>query len=408
MQIRNGRGDCSARPAMNKPSFCRFLLLSALIAGCGSNPDCPGPTSAPDLAGLASCGPGTKLSNGSCIATTMGSGLTCGANTAASDGGTCEVTSSVCGTNTAPSDGGTCEVTPKVCNAPGIVFDPSSDSCVLQMAPGMPLASNNFIVEYKSLYYDAGNGMFQPLNGQQPGTTKLYNKLGVPLGGWELTIKYPVGPNATMFTIFGSDCSYDMATNTVKCARDPTAQVTLNDWQFCAGVANWYKTPILGKTVDRLVVEVSGCVRNSLYSVWTLTTTTGLLADATTIAPAGGLPNVMVTDSSGHGHFETFYDPSVWFIPGEIVPYAGGFMNQATVASGQNAAALTMVGFQSNAQTNPMGDFCIPIDQTKPFDPITNPCTMPPPGIYEVGPTDPDFHAQLVDEPGAPLMLLKP
>jgi hypothetical protein len=365
-------------------------LALALVAGCNGNLTNPGDAGAPpDLTGLGTCGPGTTLSNGTCIP---------------SKTPMCQ-----CGPNTTPGDGGTCEVAPSACQATGTLFDPATGTCVTP-PDGTMVGSQNFSLVEISVYYDAGNGMFLPIaNMNLPNQTPLFNHLGVPLDGKDTQLFYPVGPYATMFTAFGSTWSYNMASNTVSCGRDSTQQLTVGDWKKCMGSASWFKppAPVNGKNVYKLVVDVTGCVPSSLYSVWTFTSPNGTRADAVTVAPAGGLPNVMITDVNGAGHFVTYEDPSAWFIPGALIPYSGAHSSPATVATGANAAAVTMVAFHSNAQTNPMGDFCFATNPGMPLG-INNPCQTPPPGIYNIGRSGLKFHTQLLDEPGTLLTMLKP
>jgi hypothetical protein len=374
-------------------------VVPLLVGGCGDTTPCadagiPDLTMHPeDLAGTGKCGPNETLTNGVCVANPVdGGGLTCGPNTMPM--------------------GNSCVVASSACLAMGTVLDPATSTCV-KATMGTPVnnGSHNFIHGYSSVYAqqtgDAGV-VCVPLGtanmlllNNLPGTTQLYNKACVPLGGRSIMLHYPVGANAPMFTAFGSTCKYDMPSNTVNCMVDPTAEVTLDDWQKnCTGTAAWRKGPFNGKNVYQLVVDVQGCIPNSLYTVWTFTSPTGTRAGAVTSAPVGGLPNTMQTDTMGNGHFETFEDPSVWFIPGALIPYSGAHNAPATVATGAMASALTIVFYHSNVQTNANPQACELKDNTMPPDPTLNPCLTPQPGIVNVGRSGTDAHTQLLDEPG--------
>lgn len=316
------------------------LILSAVtIMGCGN--------STPSI----TCDPPTVLNQAGTACDYVGSDMS--------------ATVVTCGTNTAPNDMGTeCEVQPGTCQAQGTVYDPATHSCKQQPSGTSVEPSRTLVPFYTQVYYN--NSSVYSAIGAGPNitatgvddTTQLFNVAGVKLGGRTFMTRAPG------ITPPGSGGPFTVVPTTL----DINRQLTLGDWKKCSGSIQWFtpppaQQPSTGNKLYKQVIDIAGCIPNSMYSAWLFWTPDGTFANRAFAAVAGGLPNVLITDGSGAGHFEAFYDPAVWFKIGTNVTYAAAHTPPTVVfdpanASYTNSGVITTLFYHSSGQSNDNIGYC--------------------------------------------------
>ena len=100
--------------------------------------------------------------------------------------------------------------------------------------------------------------------------------------------------------------------------------------------------------------------------------------------PAGGIPNELITDENGTGHWERVLDSSVWMKSGAPTPFLDTLatpLGIPNLGSSPNAGVLTLVQYHSNQQSSENLGTCVPADFTMAYDPVSNPCANPQPTV---------------------------
>jgi hypothetical protein len=238
-----------------------------------------------------------------------------------------------------------------VCNCgPGLQKDPTTGMCQLP-PPGTVLATASFGPMYQHVYY--ADTTTTPVSykqiggatavtamiggGPAPGSTPLFLKNGTPMGGFIAPL-VPSGMPITEPSAFPS-----------------TKQLVLGEHQACQAQITIYKPFDYNATTNNrflVVLDASGCSANTLYSLW-LYISPGTKADLaaafvarTLIAPAGGLPSLLVTDDAGAAHWQRTLDAAAYFkrgggvggytplVPGNTFPSTGGLILPVLVRHG--------------------------------------------------------------------------
>lgn len=319
-----------------------------------------------------------------------------------------------CGTNTMLVNG-TCVITASACQATGTVYDEASNSCktpaigslikTLTFGHGFqhifePVTDVNNVTTYKPIGgFDAQTLMIN--NAPVPDTAVIFNKLGVAYGGGIYSARYPVGPLIPTPTVL-----------------DPNHKITLGEWKACSGSASWYKpaAKVNGKAVYTHVVDVAGCEPNTLHTVWFFWSPDGTRATSAVsglAAPSGGIPNALITDDAGAGHWQRNIDSDVWLKYGAPAPFVGthgptSFPADPGVSSTTQPGIITVIIYHNNQQTNGNPGFCEPTDPTMAYNASTNPCANPQPTVINLGRSGTDAGHQLITNPGFTLRDLQP
>jgi len=151
----------------------------------------------------------------------------------------------------------------------------------------------------------------------------------------------------------------------------PDHQFTVAELKACKGTYKFFKDPPGGKKVYKEVVDMSGCPPDTLFGVWNVFSNTALQSDRKVSTPAGGLPEGIIINGAGKGHFERDLDPNLWFKSGVAI---NGVAHGSTVAvpvpdltNFPNATVSPHIIYQNLGQSNGNPGFC-------EFTPVT-PCT---------------------------------
>jgi hypothetical protein len=361
---------------MQKIVMTLLGTLALTVAGCGDN--------------NLSCGAGTvDDGKGNCVAADMagvqpdlsgGSNLTCGDKTL-NENGVCNVQDSVCLT--------------------GTTFDKTTHTCTVAGTPGTQVVNENFLVNYIHLYYadtttspTAYKPAGTPTTTAQADATMLFLSDGTPMAAFPQKLRY-AGNGGTL--IPNVPMAYD-PTNTTPGTF--TKQLTIGDYKKCNASVKFFKPADYNSTTNPkylMVVDAAGCPANYLYTVWFFYTP----SDATDkdaafnarsfAAPAGGMPNVMVTDDKGQGHWERLIDASVYFKHGTNVPW--GAAHSTTVIPDAPGLLLPTIVTHPYAQSNGNPLLCVlsAVNAGKCYNPAT---------VGDMASTTKQFYAQATGNPG--------
>jgi hypothetical protein len=307
------------------------------------------------------CSPGTHAGtdNMTCVADSpddMGV-IACGPNQVLV-GTTCMTGPGACATGVEDlNDMGVCVPNSSICQAPGTEL--RNGACV-PVSDGTLVASATFTQSFNTIYY-MNSGVPTVVGTISAVTatgvddnTPLVNIKGVPLGGAVYQARYPQTPP-------GSAGPFVPVNTTL----DVTHQITLGEWKKCNGSVSWYKPPaaINGVNMYKQVINVAGCIPNSLWSVWHFWTPDGTRASAAFGAPSAGIPNNFITDNQGAAHYERYLDPNAWFKIGQNVMYAGAHTPPTIVFDPSNptyanSGLITALFYHSSGQTNDNMGYC--------------------------------------------------
>ena len=273
-----------------------------------------------------------------------------GQNDAAAGGATC-------GTNTMLSTDGTkCQVASTACGA-GTTFDSTTSTCGIGRNRGTmiwqsPLAQQWSAFGAQMATGDGGTtivpvGDNAKLAAGFPDTTKLFAPMsGDPVGGNPLPAIFYTG-------------------NTGPVPNALLNQLTIADMKTCMGNLQIFKNPPSGKHTYDMYVTLTGCPSDLLFSVWLLYSPDDKYEDQTQGTPAGGLPNVFLTNHDGTGIFERELDPNIWFKYGNAVTGpnhsggAGGIPAAPCTGCTIDMNLLIHNGGQSNGTATSMASFCV-------------------------------------------------
>lgn len=327
---------------MNKLMVVAILAMAAV--GCGGNV----------------CGPGTEMVDDTCVASAADLSVVI------PDGGTAGTT---CGANTT-LENGVCVLAAGACMN-GAVFDVNTKTCVAKLADnGTLVKADPMKTVYSNVFFaapdaDAGMiytpvGTFDTQSGMLagaplPDTTPLFLKDGRPLMG--RTGMKGKGSVAGLIDILPT----------------VTTQVTLGDYKSCKGTVAWYK-PTDGTKKYRLVMDLTGCIKDSVYGVWIhysdsdLTVPRATRFANVTMGTYPYWPNTMTTDANGQGHFERLLDPEVWFKPGVSCPQC--FSHGPTTFPAATGSILVSAVFHPQGIASANIGLC-------PLDPATGNCFNP-------------------------------
>jgi hypothetical protein len=308
--------------------------------------------------GDTSCGPGTTLVDDVCVASTAdfsasmdlaGSATNCGPKTKLNTTtNTCEIDpmGGVC------PQGYTLDTTNFNCIAPSLgtqIFSAGMTQFWSQIARVNPAPTD-------------GGGMYQALGGGTGGVSVM----GVPDDTLLFMSKAPNSPMGGVGTGYGTLPVFwqEGPPSTVPTYADH--QFTFGEWKKCKATFAFYKDPPVpaaaGKKWYKQVVDVAGCPPGVLFSVWNVFSNTDSAADRKVSMPVGGLPEALVTDSMGAGHFERDLDPEVWFKAGiSANGVAHGSTVQQTIpdpATFPNASVIPNLIYQNQGQTNGNTGWC--------------------------------------------------
>jgi hypothetical protein len=231
-----------------------------------------------------------------------------------------------------------CVPSSSICLA-GTTFDPINHTC----APTVPcrgtmLGTSAFKTMYVHMYYadtTTTPTSYKPLGSATtitamisgaapPTTTPLFMADGTTFGGRAQNVRYPGGPQTFL---------------------QPTAtplskQFTLGEYQTCNGSISVYKpTDYNAMTNNRfnVVADLSGCPADYLYSMWffyspgDMTDLAAAYVSRQSVVPAGGFPNLMLTDGNGQSHFERKMDANIYFKHGSNLGGYGAAHTSATI-----------------------------------------------------------------------------
>jgi hypothetical protein len=267
--------------------------------------------------------------------------------------GACQTAAQVtptCGKNT-QLDATTrqCVVARAACQG-GTTLDPESGACQ-SGNNGTLIHSSTFAMEFGSLFHMGAAGL-EPIgatgviNAGIGDGEPTYLASGIPTGAID-----PAPVHWTPGAVSSTPSAIDHP-------------LTVGEWRSCGGSWSIYKDPPKSAKRYRMVVELAGCPPSTLYTLWLVYGRGPTRADRILGAPLGGLPQVIVVDADGEGHFSRDLDPQVWFQPGAIV----GGINVADESSGTAAvldpaqvpaAAIWIdLDFQNSGQSNGNAGFC--------------------------------------------------
>lgn len=346
-----------------------------------------------------------------------GGGVRCGLNTRL-DTTTkeCRVVDGVCGLNQV-FVAGKCEVDQTVCQAQGTVFDPDTKSCKAPQQ-GTVVGSSPFAKQYTHVFIPTAptSTTMRPLGNLSQETagpgggmvtdpnTPIFNRTGKALGGF-ISVAIPqFGPATEVETPLAVDIP---ARNMDGSFQTPTKQFTVQDWRNCGGSASFIRPPgpINGKNYYKMVVDMTGCLPLTLYSVWLNWSPDGTRMNNTLSAFAGGIPATVNTDENGNAHFERLLDPEIWFKSGATMPWGARFRENdqmiiPDITQNPNAGVLVVIIYHSNGETNGNPGQCV-----SGMDGL---CLTPQPNIVFSLHFPIDAHTHLYTSDPIPLANLQP